>query len=187
MYSCKVAADGGVVEARGRKRPLGVALTASRRQRVGVNVVVAVTVDAQVARAAERSIVLVAPLARDVVVRAFEREVAHVVQRFDIAPVLVGVTGLAYGAVLAFVDFWLWVTTEAVFWPWLEGDLGMALAALAPQVLSLKFEVAHGVVIEDHVARLQVTGLALLAEFAFVHVVLGVQPSALQVLGVPVN
>ena len=80
----QVAADARVIEARRRERPLRVALAAAGRQRVVVDVVLAVAVDAQVARAGERAVVLVAALARDVVVHAAQREVADVVQRLDV-------------------------------------------------------------------------------------------------------
>src|SRR5438874_12193829 len=71
----QVAADAAVIELRRRERPLRVALAAPRRQRVLVDVILAVAVQTEIARAGERTVVLVAALARDVVVLALEREV----------------------------------------------------------------------------------------------------------------
>ena len=46
-----ITADAGVVEACRCKRPLGVALAAARRQRIVVNIILAMTVDAHVTSA----------------------------------------------------------------------------------------------------------------------------------------
>ena len=74
----QIAPDAAVIELRRRERPLRVALAALGRQRVAVHVVLAVAVQTQVAAARERTVVLVAAFAREVVVRALEREVADV-------------------------------------------------------------------------------------------------------------
>src|SRR5262249_31939825 len=110
----QVTADAGGIEPRRGERPLRVALAAARRQRVAVDVVLAVAVDAQVAAAGERPVIAVAALARDVVVHALEREVANVVQRLDVFPRSRGVALRAAGAVLAAVHLGLGVTAEAV-------------------------------------------------------------------------
>ena len=59
----KIAAHLTVVEARWRKRPLIVALAATRRERIGMNVILSVAVDAQVSRAGEPLIAYVAAIA----------------------------------------------------------------------------------------------------------------------------
>src|SRR5262245_64851463 len=83
------------------------------RQRIVVDVVLAVAVDAQVAGAGERAVVLVAALARQVVVHALEREVTDVVQRLDVLPGPRRVALRAAGAVLALVDRGLGMAAEA--------------------------------------------------------------------------
>src|SRR5262245_40948210 len=129
MQTGQVAANAAVIESRRRERPLRVAVTATRRQRVAVDIVLAVAVDAQIAAAGERAVVAVAALAREVVVHALEREVADVVQRLDVLPRPRRVALRAAGPVLPLVDGGLGVTAEAVGRPRLERHRGVAIRA----------------------------------------------------------
>ena len=67
-------ADCTMIEARWRKRPLCVALSTARRQSVGVDAVVAVAVDTQVAGSTQAPRIDVARGARSSVVSAAQRE-----------------------------------------------------------------------------------------------------------------
>lgn len=80
MLSVEVTAHLRVIEPGRCKGPLVVAGAAARRERVGVNVVLAVAIDAQVARAGEPTVVDVAAVATLLIVRPLELEVAHIMQ-----------------------------------------------------------------------------------------------------------
>src|SRR5262245_46425235 len=131
-------------------------------------------VDAHVARAGERPLVLVAALAREAVVHAAQREVADVVQRLDVLERLRGVTLLARSAVLTFVDARLGVTAEASGRARLERDRRMAVRASHFEVFAVEVERRHLVVVEEVVAGLGVAALAFVTEPALVGVVVGV-------------
>src|SRR6185503_7672218 len=109
-----------------------------------------------------------------VVVHALEREVADVVQRLDVGERSRRVALLALRAVLALVDLRLGMAAEAARRPRLERDRRMAVDAADFQVLAVEVERRLLVVVEDVVAGLDVAALALVAEPAFVRVVLGV-------------
>jgi hypothetical protein len=73
-----VTANPGVVEACRCERPLGVALATARRQRIVVNIILTMTVDAHVTSALQRPIIAMAALTRNIVVRARQREIAYI-------------------------------------------------------------------------------------------------------------
>ena len=172
MQPRQVAAHARVIEARRRERPLRVALAALRRQRVVVDVVLPVAIDAEIAAARERPVIAMAALARDVVVRALEREVADIVEGLDVLPRARAVALLAARAVLALVNRGLGMAAEARGRSRPERDGRVAVRAPDSQVLAVEVERRHRVVVEQVVARLEVTLLALLAEPALVGVVI---------------
>lgn len=84
VLSVEVTANFGVIELRRRKGPLVVAGATARRERVGMDVVLAVAVDAQVPRAREPTIVDVAAIAALLIVCPLELEVANIMQGYDV-------------------------------------------------------------------------------------------------------
>tara|TARA_R110002095_G_scaffold200282_2_gene180459 strand:- start:22 stop:603 length:582 start_codon:yes stop_codon:yes gene_type:complete len=151
----EVAANLRVIKARRSKGPLVVALSALRRERICVNVVLPVAVDAQVARACETAIVDVAAIATLLIMSALKTKVANIVQSDDVRETLSCVARGAVGTKLSFVNLWLWVTcatTKAVGGPRLKGDAWMAISAAHGEVLAGQLVVTLGVVIEDVLA-----------------------------------
>jgi hypothetical protein len=174
MQANHVATYPRVIEARWRKRPLGMALTTTRRQRIAVNIVLAVTVDAHVPSALQRSIIAMAAFARNIVVSAGQREVTHIVEWLNIGERLGVMALLARGAVLAFVHIRLRVTAITVDWPRLERLRRMAVRAPDIQVFAFQLKLRHRVVIELIVTGFDVAAFAFVTEPTFVHVVVGV-------------
>lgn len=155
VQTCEVATNLRVIKARRSKGPLVVALSALRRERIGVNVVLPVAVDAQVARACETAIVDVAAIATLLIVSALKTKVANIVQSDDVRETLSCVARSAVCTKLPFVNLWLGVTratAKAVGRPRLKGDAWMAIGAAHGEVLAGQLVVTLGVVIEDVLA-----------------------------------
>jgi len=155
MQPSEIAADLGVVESRGCKGPLVVAGTATRRERVRVNVVLPVAVDAQVARASEPAIIDMAAVATLLIVGALEVEIANIVKSNDVRETLSRMAGCAVGSELAFVNLGFGVTraaTKAIGGSRLKGNAWMAVGAPNREVLTREFEITLRVVIENILA-----------------------------------
>ena len=116
-----VTANPGVVEACGCERPLSVALATARRQRIVVYIILAMTIDAHVTSALQRTIIAMAAFTGNIVVSTRQREIADIMQWLDVGKGLGIVALLALGAVLAFVNIWLGMTTGAIRWARLKG------------------------------------------------------------------
>lgn len=136
-----------------------------------MDVVLAVAIEAEVARPCERPRILVATLARQIVVHASQRKVPDIVQRLNVLERARGMALLALRSILAFVNFWLRVTSVAVGRPRLERDRGMAVRAPHFEVFPIEVKCRHRVVVEDVIPCLLVTPLAREAESAFVGVI----------------
>lgn len=171
MQSRQVAAHRSVVEARRCERPLRMAFTAPRRQRVVVDVILAVAIEAEVAGSSERPRILVTALARDVVVHALERKIADIVQRLDVFKRARRVALLALRSVLTFVHLRLRVTAVTVGRPWFECDRWMAVGTPHFEVLTVEVKPRHRVVVKDVISGLDVTALAPGAESTFMSIV----------------
>ena len=139
MQPSEVAANLRVIEPSRREGPLGVALSATRRERVSVNVVLPVAVDAQVARAREPAIAHMAAIATLLIVRALEIEIADIVECDDVRETLSRVASCAVGSELAFVDLGFRVTctaAKAIGRSRLEGNAWMTICASNREVLA---------------------------------------------------
>jgi hypothetical protein len=77
VQSNHVTANPSVVEARWCKRPLSVALATARRQRIVVNIILAMTVDAHVTSALQWPIIAMAALTRNIIGRLTARNRQH--------------------------------------------------------------------------------------------------------------
>ncbi len=166
VLAIQIAANFRVVELRRGERPLVVAGTATRGERVRVDVILSVAVDAQVTGARKAPIVDVTAIAALLIVGTFELEVTDVVKRNNVREGVGGVAGLANCAELALVYLRLWVARAlaiAVRGARLECHAGMTIGAANRQVLAGQNVVTLRVVVEDILARLQVTALAFLA------------------------
>ena len=171
MHRRQATAYSRVIETRRGKRPLRMALAAAWRQRVAMDVVLAVAVDAQISRARQRPVIAMASRACQVVVATFEGEVADVVHRSDVAEGLRRVALLARSAVLAAMHIGFGMTAKAGRRPRLERHRWMTIHAANLQMLPGELEARHGVVAEDVVTGFDVTAPAFVTEPSLVRVV----------------
>ncbi len=135
----QVAANAHVVEARWGEGPLGVARAAPRRERVCVNVILPMAVDAEISRAGQTAIVHVASLAALLVVSALEVKVTNVVKSDDVRETLSRMARRAVGAELSLVNARLGMTRAAaiaILRSRLERHAGVTIRAGDREVLA---------------------------------------------------
>ena len=149
------------------KGPLIVAGAAARRERVGMDIILAVAVDAQVTGAGEAPIVNVAAVAALLIVGSLQLEVTHIVQGNDVRERVCGMASLTDGSELPLMHLGLGVartSAVAVLGSRLKGHTGVAIRATHREVLTGELVVALAIVVEDVFAGLQVTVFALFAQ-----------------------
>lgn len=136
------------------------ALAATRRQRVIVNVVLAMAGDAHVAGSSEGPIVFMTPFAIYLIVLAVQRERADVMQWFDILKATGVVAGFANRAKLAFVDLWLFMAGETIGCQRFKVYGFVTRRTSHFEMLPFQRITTHGVVIERNLASFHMTLLA---------------------------
>ena len=125
-----------------------------------MDVVLAMAVEAKVARPSERSRILVASHAGEVVVHPSQRKIADIVQRLNIRKCSRGMALFALRSVLTFVNFRLGMASVAVGRSRLERDRRMAIRAPHLEVFPIEVKCRHRVVVENVVPSLLVAPLA---------------------------
>jgi len=143
MQANHVAADPRVIKARWRKRPLSMALATPRRQRVAMDVILAMAVDAHIAGTLQWTIIAVTAFAGNIVMCTRQREVANIVQWLNVGERLGVMALLTRRAVLAFVHIRLRVTAITVDRPRLECLRRMTVRAPDIQVFAFQLKLRH--------------------------------------------
>ncbi len=174
----QVAARGGVIEACGRKRPLAVALAAAGSERVCVSVVGAVAANAPLAGSGQWTLIGMTPRAGDFFVCSTKREVADVMNGGEWPPGGRRVTPRAGGSKFSFVESGLTVAAAAFFRG--RGECGRVVTRRAGLVCVRTVERKSGAFMAEGVlAGFTMTAFAPSAELAFVGIVVGVAPDAI--------